>query len=168
MSTGGNADFVPRSARIAGVVVRQLARHDDERGFFVELARLEADPFFSDPGVAQVSTALRHRGVVAWHLHPTQVDWWWVVSGDVRVALLDRRVGSATRDQVDEFQMGEQSGQSFVLKIPAGIAHGYRVVHGPVRMLYLASRTYDPAEELRLDPRDPELVARYDWYRDPA
>jgi len=148
---------------IAGVEVKRLVRHEDERGFFLELARLSTDPFFSDPGVAQVSTALRRAGLVAWHLHPTQVDWWWVIEGDLRVGLLDRRDGSPTRDQVAEYRMGERSDQGFVLKIPAGVAHGYKVVHGPIRMLYLASRTYDPAEELRLDPSDPELAKLYDW-----
>jgi hypothetical protein len=34
---------------------------------------------------------------------------------------------------------------------------------GPVRLLYFASRTYDPKEELRLDPNDPELIKLYDW-----
>jgi dTDP-4-dehydrorhamnose 3,5-epimerase len=148
---------------IDGVAVKRLVRHADQRGFFMELARLDADPFFADPGVAQVSTALRHGGLVAWHLHPTQVDWWWVIEGDLQVALLDRRPHSSTRDAIDEFKMGEQTDHGFVLKIPAGVAHGYKVLRGPARLLYLTSRTYDPAEELRLDPADPGLAKLYAW-----
>ncbi len=150
---------------IDGVQTLRLVRHEDERGFFMELARLSSDPFFSDPGVAQLSTALRHGGIVAWHLHPTQVDWWWVIDGDIQVGLLDRRAGSPTRDEAATYRMGVGSDQGFVLKIPAGVAHGYKVLQGPMRMLYLTSRTYDPAEELRLDPHDPELAKRYDWER---
>ncbi|HEV2249802.1 MAG TPA: dTDP-4-dehydrorhamnose 3,5-epimerase family protein, partial [Candidatus Limnocylindria bacterium] len=149
--------------RIDGVETKALVRHADERGYFLELARLREDPFFADPGVAQVSTAVRLAGLVAWHLHPTQVDWWWVAEGDLQVALLDRRPASGTFNAVDELRMGERSDQGFVLRIPAGVAHGYRVLAGPVRMVYLASRTYDPSEELRLDPADPELARLWDW-----
>ena len=148
---------------IDGVETKRLIRHADERGHFMELARLRDDPFFAVPGVAQVSTAVRLAGVTAWHQHPTQVDWWWVIDGDLRVALLDRRPASRTQDQVDEFHMGVESDQGFVLKIPSGVAHGYKVLRGPARLLYLTSRTYDPAEELRLDPADPSLVKLYDW-----
>jgi dTDP-4-dehydrorhamnose 3,5-epimerase len=151
---------------IDGLETKRLIRHADERGYFMELARLREDPFFADPGVEQVSLALRLAGVTAWHLHPTQVDWWWVAQGDLQVAVLDRRPGSPTPNAVAEFLMGEHFDQGFVLKIPAGVAHGYKVRAGPVRLFYLTSRTYDPNEELRLDPGDPELVTLYDWSKD--
>jgi dTDP-4-dehydrorhamnose 3,5-epimerase len=151
---------------IGGVTTKRLTRHSDERGFFMELARLRSDPFFADPGVAQVSTAVRQSGVTAWHLHPTQVDWWWVVEGELQVAVLDRRPDSATYNVVDELILGGTTDPDVVLKIPAGVAHGHKVRSGPVRLLYLASRAYDPKEELRLDPADPELVTLYDWSRD--
>jgi dTDP-4-dehydrorhamnose 3,5-epimerase len=151
---------------IEGVETKRLIRHADERGHFMELARLRDDPFFADPGVAQVSTAVRLAGVTAWHLHPTQVDWWWVADGDLQVALLDRRPTSPTRDAVMELLLGTHFDEDVVLKIPAGVAHGHKVRAGPVRLFYLTSRTYDPAEELRLDPRDPELVRLYDWSKD--
>jgi dTDP-4-dehydrorhamnose 3,5-epimerase len=148
---------------IRGVETKRLTAHEDERGFFMELARVNADPFFRDPGVVQVSTAVRRAGVVAWHLHPTQVDWWLVIAGEIRAAVLDRRESSDTRGRVDEFVLKDDPGDAVVLKIPAGVAHGYKVIRGPARLLYLASRTYDRAEELRLDPRDPELARIYDW-----
>lgn len=148
---------------IAGTASKKLERHADERGYFMELGRIKADPFFSDPGVAQISAPVRLGGFTAWHVHPNQVDWWWVASGSLEVVLLDRRAGSATYNEVDKYLMGEHFDQSFVLRIPAGVAHGFRVRSGPAQLLYLTSLTYDPKEELRLDPRDPELAARYDW-----
>lgn len=150
---------------IAGVATKQLIRHFDERGFFMELARLRDDPFFAQPGVAQVSLPLRLAGITAWHLHPTQVDWWWIAEGDIQVALIDRRRDSATYNEVMEYFLGEHFDQGSILKIPAGVAHGFRVRLGPARLLYFTSKTYDRAEELRLDPRDPDLVALYDWFR---
>lgn len=131
----------------------------------MELARFESDPFFADPGVRQASFPVRLGGVTAWHMHPTQVDWWWVAQGDLQVALLDRRSDSPTYNRVNEFLMGEHFDQSFILKIPPGVAHGFRVRNGPVRLLYFTSLTYDRAEEQRLDPADPELARLYDWSR---
>ena len=150
---------------ILGVATKRLERLVDERGYFMELGRFEEDPFFADPGVRQASLPLRLSGVTAWHLHPTQVDWWWVVEGDLQVALLDRRSGSPTRDEVNEFLMGEHYDHGFVLKIPAGVAHGFKVRNGPARLLYFTSLAYNKGEELRLDPRDPELSKLYDWFR---
>jgi dTDP-4-dehydrorhamnose 3,5-epimerase-like enzyme len=150
---------------IEGVATLALVRHHDERGYFMELSRLTEEPFFADPGVKQISYPLRLAGVTAWHLHPNQFDWWWVAQGDLQVALLDRREGSATVNRVDEFFMGEHFDQSFWLKIPAGVAHGFKVRTAPMRLLYLTSSVYNKAEEQRLDPRDPALAAIYDWFR---
>jgi dTDP-4-dehydrorhamnose 3,5-epimerase len=152
-------------ATIEGVETLSLVRHLDERGYFMELARVTDEPFFADPGVRQISYPLRLGGVTAWHIHPHQVDWWWVAAGDLQVALLDRRPGSSTLDTVNEFFMGEHFDQTFWLKIPPGVAHGFKVRGGPVRMFYLTSMTYDTAEEQRLDPRDPELAKLYDWFK---
>lgn len=150
---------------IAGVEKKQLVRHLDERGHFMELARLLEDPFFAVPGVAQISCPVRLGGVTAWHMHPHQVDWWWVAEGDLQVALLDLRPDSRTYRRVNEFFMGEHFDQSFCLKIPARVAHGFRVRLGPARLLYLTSMVYTREEELRLDPRDPDLASVYDWFK---
>jgi dTDP-4-dehydrorhamnose 3,5-epimerase-like enzyme len=150
---------------IQGAAKLALVRHPDERGYFMELARIADEPFFADPGVKQISYPLRLAGLTAWHIHPNQVDWWWVAQGDLQVALLDRRPGSATSDTVNEFFMGDHFDQSFWLKIPAGVAHGFKVRSGPARLLYLTSMTYSVAEEQRLDPRDPTLAALYDWFK---
>ncbi len=150
---------------IQGVAKKELTRHLDERGYFMELARLKEDPFFADPGVAQVSSPVRLSGITAWHLHRNQVDWWWVAQGDLQVVLLDRRPESPTFNQVDELFMGEHFDPSFCLKIPTGVAHGFKVRSGPARLLYFTSMTYRLEEELRLDPRDPELARLYDWFK---
>lgn len=152
-------------ATIEGVAKLTLVRYHDERGYFMELARLMEEPFFSNPGVKQISYPLRLAGVTAWHVHPHQYDWWWVAHGDLQVALLDRRPGSPTMNRVNEFFMGEHFDQTFWLKIPAGVAHGFKVRSGPMRLLYLTSSVYDKDEEQRLDPREPTLATIYDWFR---
>jgi len=150
---------------IVGVATKRLTKVVDERGYFMELGRFEQDPFFADPGVRQASFPVRLSGVTAWHVHPRQVDWWWVAQGDLQVALLDRRPDSPTRNEVNEFFMGDHYDDGFVLKIPSGVAHGFKVRSGPARLLYFTSLAYDKAEELRLDPRDAELAKLYDWFR---
>ena len=81
---------------IEGVVLKKLVRHSDERGFFEELIRV-TDPFFKE-GFGQWSHALRKEGiVVAWHYHPTQIDWWYVARGTLKVALYDMREDSPTK-----------------------------------------------------------------------
>lgn len=154
-------------ATIHGVEKKILVRHHDERGYFMELARL-SDPFFADPGIRQISAPIRlggSHGVTAWHLHPHQVDWWWVAQGDLQVALLDLREDSPTYLVVNEFLMGEDFDQNFYLKIPCGVAHGFKIRRGPMRLVYFTSMEYSKEEELRLDPRDEQYSRHYDWFK---
>lgn len=144
---------------IDGVQTKNLIRHPDERGFFEELIR-ESDPIFTE-GFGQLSRSSMITGVVkAWHIHPTQVDWWHVVKGTVKVALCDRRQGSPTYKELNEFTLGEK-GQDIILKIPAGVAHGLKVIEGPAELVYVTSGTYSNDEEGRI-PYDDAGIG-YDW-----
>lgn len=144
---------------IDGVQTKDLIRHPDERGFFEELIR-ESDPIFTE-GFGQLSRSSMVAGVVkAWHLHKTQVDLWYVVKGTVKVALYDSRKGSVTHKELNEFLLGEE-GQDVILKIPAGVAHGLKVMKGPAELIYVTSGIYTKDEEGRMPYDDPEIG--YDW-----
>ena len=144
---------------IEGVELKPLVTHSDERGFFREIVR--GTETIAAEGFAQVSHSLMHPGVAkAWHLHPTQVDWWYVPAGDLKVALYDTREGSATRGELMELFLGEHY-EAQLLKIPPGVAHGCRVIGGTTHLIYLTSSTYNPDEEQRLAPDDPAIG--YDW-----
>ena len=148
---------------IEGVQLKQLITHSDERGFFREIARDTEDIMME--GWAQVSHSLMHPGVAkAWHLHPTQIDWWYVPAGDLKVALYDTREGSTTRGQLDELFLGEHY-DAQLLKIPAGVAHGCRVIGGTAHLIYITSKTYNPDEEGKLPHDDPSIG--YDWTAPP-
>src|SRR6059058_3683912 len=98
---------------IEGVVIKELATHPDERGYFRELIRV-TDPFFAE-GFAQLSHSLMHPGVAkAWHIHKTQINWWYVPVGVLKVALYDLRPESPTKGTLQEFFMGEEHGQRIV------------------------------------------------------
>jgi len=153
-----------RHLDIHGVVVKELQRYSDERGFFMELIRA-TDPFFHE-GFGQLSHSKMYPGVVkAWHIHRTQIDWWYVPLGRLRVALHDLRSQSPTFKKTIELFLGDDHPPA-VLKIPAGVAHGCKAVGEVAHLFYVTSRTYDPAEEGRIPHNDP--LIGYDWISGPA
>jgi dTDP-4-dehydrorhamnose 3,5-epimerase len=144
---------------IVGVMEKELIRHPDERGYFEEIIR-STDPFFSE-GFAQLSRSHMVDGVVkAWHIHKTQIDWWYVATGIVKAVLYDARKESKTHGQREEYLLGNVA-RSIVLKIPAGVAHGLKVMQGPADLVYVTSGIYDAKEEGRIPYDDSEIG--YDW-----
>lgn len=144
---------------IDGVKLKELKRRPDERGFFEEIIRV-TDPFFAE-GFGQLSRSSMHTGVVkAWHVHKTQTDWWYVVTGTMKTALYDLRESSPTFRELNEFVLGN-GGRDVVLKIPAGVAHGLKVLKGPSELVYVTSSVYKPAEEGRIQHDDAGIG--YDW-----
>jgi len=144
---------------IEGVVFKELVTHTDERGFFREVIRVTDD--FMAEGFGQWSHSLMHSGTAkAWHIHQRQTDWWYIATGTLKVALYDMRRDSPTYGTLSEFLMGENHPAS-VLKIPPGVAHGCKAIHGPVHLFYITSNTYDPSDEGRIAHDDPEIG--YDW-----
>jgi dTDP-4-dehydrorhamnose 3,5-epimerase len=147
---------------IEGVVVKELATHVDERGYFRELIRV-TDEFFKE-GFGQLSHALVHQGVAkAWHIHKIQIDWWYVATGMLRVGLYDTRPESPTYKQTMELLLGEQL-PGRVLRVPTGVAHGFRCLAGPAHMFYVTSKVYNPDDEGRIAHDDPGIG--YDWLRE--
>ena len=148
---------------INGIELKELTTHRDERGFFREIIRGN-EPFFAE-GFGQWSHSLMFDNVIkAWHFHNVQTDWWYVVSGVLRVGLCDLRPESPTFKVTMDFLMGDfQPAQA--LKIPPGIAHGCKTVQGPVNLLYVTSHTYNPLDEIRMAHDDPAIG--FDWLRWP-
>ncbi len=144
---------------IDGVMIKKLTRHPDERGYFEEIIRV-TDDFFKE-GFGQLSHSYMVAGVVkAWHLHTTQIDWWFCVTGKIKAALHDKRDGSSTKGETNEFMLGEAP-DNIVLKIPAGVAHGMKVLEGPCHFVYATSCIYNPQEEGRISYDDTGIG--YDW-----
>lgn len=143
---------------IEGVMVKDLKRHPDERGFFEEIIRVN-DPFFKE-GFGQLSRSYMHDGVIkAWHVHKTQVDWWFVFQGTMQVALFDMRENSKTKGALVYFEWNEK--EDAVLKIPPQVAHGLKVVSSEAILTYVTSSVYNTEEEGRVEPNDPQLG--FDW-----
>lgn len=148
---------------IEGVVLKDLVTHNDERGYFREVIRA-TDGFFSE-GFGQWAHSMMHTGVAkAWHIHKVQIDWWYVVSGVLKVALHDTRQGSSTYRETMEIFMGDNQ-PSKVLRVPTGVAHGCKALQGPVHLFYITSKVYDPSDEGRIPHNDPAIG--YDWLKGP-
>lgn len=144
---------------IEGVLIKNLERHNDERGFFEELVR-KTDDFFSE-GFGQLSHSYMHKGVVkAWHYHITQTDWWYVARGVLHVALYDMRKKSSTFQLINEFEAGEGF-SNIIIKIPPMVAHGCKVISSDAELFYITSRIYDTREEGRIEYNDKSIG--YDW-----
>lgn len=145
---------------IDGVKIKELVRHPDERGFFEEMIR-KTDEFFSE-GFAQVSHSFMLEGVVkAWHIHKTQIDWWYVAQGVVKAVVYDARPDSPTYKELNEFMLNTHKGPNLVLKIPFGVAHGLKVMEGPADLVYVTSGIYSKEEEGRIQYNDAQIG--YDW-----
>jgi len=148
---------------IQGVEIKELVTHTDERGLFREIIR-GSDNIFPE-GFGQWSHTMSFQGVVkAWHVHQRQTDWWYAAAGTIKAALYDTRPDSLTHGETQELLMGEEQ-SPIVLKIPPGVAHGYRVLNGPAHVFYIVSHEYDGTDEGRIAHDDVEIG--YDWTAGP-
>jgi len=145
---------------IQDVVVKKLARHSDDRGFFMEILR-DDDKLLKNFGQASMSKS--YPGVIkAFHYHERQDDIWFFPVGNAQVVLYDMRETSPTKGETNVFYLGEDNPQ--VLVIPIGVAHGYRVLgNEPACIVYFTTESYDPKnpDEKRLEWNDPMIA--FDW-----
>lgn len=144
---------------IDGVIIKDLVTHEDSRGYFREILRLNED--FPVSHVGQLSHSMVNSGVLkAWHYHLQQSQWNYVACGDVLVALYDYRKGSPSFGEVMELRFGENQ-QPKAYFFPSGVLHGYKCFKGPMHIFYMTSGVYDLLDEARLPNNQPDLG--YDW-----
>jgi dTDP-4-dehydrorhamnose 3,5-epimerase len=153
------------AAAIEGVVIREVRRHEDDRGWLAELFRQdEVDPEFR-PAMAYVS--MTRPGVVRGpHEHADQADLFCFVGPSTfRIDLWDNREGSPTFKAHVQVEGGEDR-PLFVI-VPKGVVHAYTnvgsrdglVFNSPNR-LYAGWRRQEPVDEIRheSDPASPFRV----------
>lgn len=145
---------------IEGVSIKKLVRHSDDRGFFMEILR-DDDGWLRRFG--QASLAKAYPGVIkAFHYHKKQDDIWFFPGGNAQVVLHDLRDASATKGITDVYYLGEDN--PAILLIPAGVAHGYRVLgQEPAVIVYFTTESYQAGEpdEYRIPWDDPAIG--FDW-----
>jgi len=153
----------PDSAElIPGVRVEPYTLWPDDRGYFLEVARLSQGlPAGFPPESTQVSAALSYPGTIkAFHYHLEQHDLWVPAQGMLQVALVDLRKDSPAFGRRNTLYAGAL--QPWRILIPPGVGHGYKVIGEAAALLvYITDRHYNPADEGRLPYNEPGI--HYDW-----
>jgi dTDP-4-dehydrorhamnose 3,5-epimerase len=147
---------------IAGVTVKEFSLWPDDRGYFLEVARMGQGLVTEFPAAgSQVSAAVNYPGIIkAFHFHKFQTDYWVAVAGLLQVALVDLRSDSPTYGKKNTLYVGAL--RPWQLLIPPGVGHGYKVIgEQPSVLVYITNRTYDPKDEGRIAYNDPSIG--YDW-----
>jgi len=113
-----------------------LTRHEDERGWFAELARGSDLP----KPIRQVNLSNSRCGVIrGLHYHVRgQDDLFVCLAGTVRVVVLDRKTGEAFSEDI-----GDENPTA--IYVPGIHAHGYEALTDAL-FAYLVTEEYDPAD----------------------
>jgi dTDP-4-dehydrorhamnose 3,5-epimerase len=147
---------------IDGVRVQRFDLWPDDRGYFLEVARLRQGlAAHFPPETTQVSAALSYPGTIkAFHFHLHQTDLWVPASGMFQVALVDLRPNSPTFGLRNTLYAGAL--KPWQVLVPPGVGHGYKVIGESAAMLiYVTNRLYNPQDEGRIAHNDPAI--HYDW-----
>jgi dTDP-4-dehydrorhamnose 3,5-epimerase len=158
---------------IQGVRTISLARFTDDRGFFLEIFRARAGhetgralaDFFEGVPLAQMNYSIVDADghVKGLHYHLKQDDiWFFPPPSKAKVVLYDIRKDSPTRGQTQVVVAG--GGKDVLVRIPAGVAHGYRPLTNPCALLYLVTEVFEPAapDEYRIAWDHPAVKELWD------
>lgn len=151
---------------IDGVVVRELRKFTDERGWLAEIFRHDelAAEFYPAMAYISVTEPGFTRGP---HEHVDQADLFCFIGpSNFRIRIWDNRPDSQTRDRVMTLIAGEDDPRTVI--IPHGIVHAYRnigtvpgvVINCPNR-LYMGDGKREAIDEIRHED-DPHTVYRLD------
>jgi dTDP-4-dehydrorhamnose 3,5-epimerase len=144
---------------IDDIIINKLKTHSDERGFFREIFRFPKN--FENIPVGQVSHSFVKVGVIkAWHGHVNQHQWNYIVSGQIKVVLIDNRKESNSYKNIIEFIAGEND-NPISYYFPPRVLHSYKCIKGPLQIIYLTSGIYDLNDEIRIAPEELENI--YNW-----
>jgi dTDP-4-dehydrorhamnose 3,5-epimerase len=93
------------------------------------------------------------------HYHFHQVDYWCLLHGRVRAALVDIRPDSPTFRATQTIDM--QADPRIGLFIPIGVAHGFASLSDHITLTYVVDNYYDSRDEFGIAWNDPDLGL--DW-----
>jgi dTDP-4-dehydrorhamnose 3,5-epimerase len=143
---------------IDGVVAREVATHEDERGWLAELFRVDELPEGLAPRMAYVSST--DPGVTRGpHEHREQTDIFCFIGvSEFKVYLWDNREGSPSFGKRDV--INAPSGSPLFVIIPPGVVHAYKntgssaglVINAPNR-LFRGEGRKGKVDEIRYEDR---------------
>ena len=141
---------------IQDVEVVDLARHEDDRGYLIEIARCADDP--SPHGVVHrfgqvylVGDPVRGT-VRAFHKHAELWDWFFISHGSAKFVLKDDRNDSPTHGELMTLVASARKPRLIV--VPPGVYHGWMSLEDDTQLVSTASHTYnsEKPDEVRIPP----------------
>ncbi|MDD4351817.1 MAG: dTDP-4-dehydrorhamnose 3,5-epimerase family protein [Candidatus Gracilibacteria bacterium] len=153
-------DYKAAKTKLEGVEILDLKPWADERGFFLELSRKqvtdkgnpaqaplvefwqEVDLNKAQWSMSQVDAEAYIKGL---HYHLKQTDIWFCPApSKLKVVLLDAREDSKTAGQTQTVILGKDNFK--LLKIPPGVAHGYKALTNPANLIYCTTVPFNPSD----------------------
>ncbi len=164
---------------LEGIKVKPLKRHFDERGFFVEVMRVDWRDILGEDNIVQANISMSYPGIIrAWHRHVRgQVDYFLVLKGSIKLCAYDDET-----QELNELILTWQ--EPNLVRIPGKYWHGFKVLGDePALLLYFTNKLYNyenPDEERRawndqtIVPKkingkadDPRCGKPWDWFYPP-
>ena len=169
---------------IEGIIIKEIKKFTDERGFFSEILRRDWNELTLGDEFVQFNLSYSYPEIIrAWHRHlKGQIDYFICITGAIKVCAYDDRKDSNTYGELDEIILSEESLK--IVRIPGILWHGYKALGTkPIKMLYGVNKLYDydnPDEERR-PWNDPTIIPKsingktndirigkaWDWYFSP-
>jgi dTDP-4-dehydrorhamnose 3,5-epimerase len=136
------------NCKIGGVKFIKIKSHNDKRGFFREIFRLD-DDYNEGIKFKQISHSKIDKNVhKGWHFHKKQYQWNYLLSGKIKLYLLDNRIKSVTYKKV--FTKTLDSKSRILYLFPPHIGHAYKTLSKENHMIYATSGYYKVDEEYKL------------------
>jgi dTDP-4-dehydrorhamnose 3,5-epimerase len=152
--------------KFVGVLLLEPRVFGDDRGFFLESYNERA---FAEAGIRERFVQDNHsysaRNVIRglhYQIQHAQGKLLRVVAGEILDVAVDLRRSSPSFGKWESFTLSGENKR--MLWVPAGLAHGFRVVSDTAHVLYKATDFYAPEYERTLAWNDSEL--NIDWQLD--
>ena len=153
-------------ASLAGVLILEPRVFQDARGFFLESynERVLAELGVRQGFVQDNHSCSTHNVIRGLHYQIRQPQGKLVraVVGEILDVVVDLRKSSPTFGKWETVRLSGENQR--MLWIPAGLAHGFRVISSEAHVLYKTTDYYAPEWERTLAWNDPEL--KIDWELD--
>jgi dTDP-4-dehydrorhamnose 3,5-epimerase len=157
------------STSLPGVVVLEPRVFGDERGFFLESYN---EKVFTELGIVnrfvQDNHSSSRRNVLRglhYQIKQAQGKLVRAVEGEILDVAVDLRRSSPTFGGWEAVRLSGENQR--MLWIPAGFAHGFRVISEKAQVLYKASDYYAPEHERTLAWNDPALKINWELESEP-
>lgn len=151
---------------LSGVLLLEPRVFGDDRGFFLESYN---EKTFAAAGISarfvQDNHSYSARNVIRglhYQIQQPQGKLVRVVAGEILDVAVDLRRSSPSFGKWESFRLCGENKR--MLWIPAGLAHGFRVISETAHVLYKATNFYAPEHDRTLAWNDPAL--KIDWQLD--